>query len=99
MAGWRNAANWNALMNPVTARLLGSPAFIDIRGVLLWGRKGRMLVDTRHNRWHDVELGESGDVVDFVSRQMHLSRSDAVRWLRKEGFFSTPGARPPQPTR
>ena len=78
-------------MSPVASRLLGSPAFVEMPGVLRWGHKGRMRVDTRRGRWHDFESGQSGGVVDLVSHSMNLSRSDAVRWLREEGFFSFPG--------
>ena len=91
MAGRRNAVNWNAMMNPVANRLLGSPSFIEMPGVLRWGRKGRMRVDTRRGRWHDFESGQSGGVVDLVSHSMNLSRSGAVKWLREEGFFAVPG--------
>ena len=91
MAGRRNAVNWSAMMNPVATRLLGSPAFIEMPGVLRWGHKGRMRVDTRRGRWHDFESGESGGVVDLVTHRMNLSRPDAVKWLRDEGFFSVPG--------
>ena len=91
MADRRNAVNWSAMMNPVAERLLGSPAFIETPGVLRWGHKGRMRVDTRRGRWHDFESGDSGGVVDLVSHTMNLSRSEAVRWLRDEGFFTAPG--------
>ena len=90
MDGRRNAVNWSAMMNPVARRLLGSPAFIETPGVLRWGHKGRMRVDTRHGRWHDFESDESGGVVDLVSHCMNLSRPEAVKWLRDEGFLSVP---------
>lgn len=86
----RNAVNWNAMMNPVAKRLLGKTAFIETPGVLRWGRKGRIRVDIRRGRWHDFESGENGGVVDLVSHSMNLSRSEAVRWLRDEGFFKDP---------
>ena len=91
MADRRNAVNWNAMMNPVTNRLLGTPAFIETPGVLRWGRKGRMRVDTRRGRWHNFESGESGGVLDLVSQSTNISRSEAVKWLRDKGFFTTPG--------
>ena len=79
MAGRRNAVNWSAMMNPVATRLLGSPVFIEMPGVLRWGHKGKMRVDTRRGRWHDFESGESGGVVDLVTHRMNLSRPDAVK--------------------
>jgi len=91
MAGRRNAVNWSAMMSPVATRLLGSPAFIEMPGVLRWGNKGRMRVDTTHGRWHDFQSGESGGVVDIVTHQRNLSRPDAVNWPRDQGFFSAPG--------
>ena len=78
-------------MNLVANRLLGSSASIERPGVLRWGHKGRMRIDTTRGKWHDFRSGESGGVVDLVSHQMHLSRSDAVKWLRDEGFFSALG--------
>ena len=91
MVDRRKAVNWSAMMNPVANRLLGSPSFIETPGVLRWGHKGRMRVDTRRGRWHDFESGESGGVVDLVTHSTSLTRPEAIRWLREEGFFEAPG--------
>ena len=72
-------------MNPVARRLLGSPAFIETPGVLRWGHKGRMRVDTRRGRWHDFESDESGGVVDLVSHCMNLLQSLIVTSARTSG--------------
>ena len=86
-------------MNPVANRWLGSPAFIAMPGELHWGHKGRMRVNTRCCGLHDFESGVVGGVVDLVTHQQNLSRPDAVRWLRDEGYFSAPDVSRHRPTR
>ena len=87
----RNAVKWSAMMDPLAHRLLGPPAFIERPGVFRWGPKGRMRIDVRRGRWHDFESDESGGVVDLVTHSKGLSRAEAVKWLRDEGFFTEPG--------
>ena len=91
MSNRRSAVNWSAMMKSVATRLLGPPAFMERGGVYRWGFKGHIRVDCRKGRWQDYLTGQSGGVLDFVETQKNLSRSDAVKWLRDEGFFAEPG--------
>jgi hypothetical protein len=97
-----------SLMEPVAARLLGdsnkrlSKPPKDVR----YGNHGSLSVDLTAGRFFNHENNVGGGVLDLVRHQLGLDHSEAISWMRCEGFIPdgqasrpVPPSSPPTPPR
>jgi hypothetical protein len=84
--------DFNSLMEPVAARLLGEPNKrlskppTDIR----YGTRGSLCVDLSNGCFFDHENQLGGGVIDLVAAQLDCDHDAAINWLRREGFIPEP---------
>jgi hypothetical protein len=90
-----NPINFDALMEPVAARLLSEPNKRlskppkDVR----YGTHGSMSVNLETGQFYDHEAKAGGGVIDLVKHMLGCDRGGAIAWLRGEGLL------PERPTR
>jgi hypothetical protein len=85
---------FNDIMEDVARRLLGEPnpqQSKPQRGILRWGSRGSMEVNTQLGVFYDHEAGCGGGVVDLVVHKGGYTRDGAVEWLRREKFLGGNG--------
>jgi hypothetical protein len=82
------------VMEDVARRLLGEPNPAHSkpqRGILRWGSRGSLQVNTRLGVFFDHEAGVGGGVIDLVVHKGGHDRDGAVEWLRRENFLNGNG--------
>jgi hypothetical protein len=82
--------DYGSIIEDVARRLLGEPNPTQSkpqRGILRWGNRGSLEVNTRLGVFYDHELGVGGGLVDFVAHKGGHDRAGAVEWLRRENYF------------
>jgi hypothetical protein len=79
------ADEYAAMMDDVARHFLGEPNAAlsqPRRGMLRWGCRGSLSVNTKRGVFSDFETGESGGVIDFVMLKGGYDRDAAKEWLK-----------------
>src|SRR5262245_3218174 len=77
--------NYADYCEAVALKLWGDPSQSSARE-LRWGTHGSRSLDRSTGRWFDHEHNEGGSTIELLRRELGLGFSEAVAWLRREGF-------------
>lgn len=91
--------NYAEIAEPVARRLLGEPnPHHSSAKELRFGERGSLKVCLKAGIWHDFESEEKGGLLDLVIRQENLqTKTDAIKWLKSNGFISANDNAPTEP--
>lgn len=81
--------NFAALMEPVALRLLGEPnkQLTKSRRDTRFGSNGSVSINFSKGAFFDYEAEVGGGVIELIKHKLGMDHSDAVAWLRDEGYL------------
>jgi putative DNA primase/helicase len=82
------SAEFVQAMGPVARDLLGAPDQEDkAKNEIRYGTNGSLCIDLAKGIWYCNESKTGGGVLKFLEWKKHLSRDDALAWLRDGGYL------------